>query len=94
MADGFALPCFAASILCYSQDVQVWLRLQHSAHLEVAKGAAADGGQVHVGDVGHVERIDLLGVLEDLVGDPLRRWLAAVVVELDAKVLLRAACQM
>ncbi len=62
-----------------------------SAHLKIAVGVAAHGRQVRVRDVCKLELRDGLRELVDLVGDALRRRLAAVVVELDAEVLLGAA---
>mmetsp|Transcript_40488 Transcript_40488/g.67824 ORF Transcript_40488/g.67824 Transcript_40488/m.67824 type:complete len:598 (+) Transcript_40488:91-1884(+) len=72
------------------QELQVVGHAVDHLHLKVAELRHANLGEVHVGDVRHVERGHLLSVAVDLVSDLLGRGLAASVVELDAPVLVRA----
>ena len=60
-------------------------------NLKVAELGDASLGEVHVGDVRHLERVHGLGEAVNLVGDLLGRGLAGGVVELDPPVLLGAA---
>mmetsp|Transcript_17958 Transcript_17958/g.38575 ORF Transcript_17958/g.38575 Transcript_17958/m.38575 type:complete len:228 (-) Transcript_17958:206-889(-) len=70
---------------------QVVIHGVHDLNLEVTKLGGADLGQVYIWQISKLQGGNLHGLPIDLVSDPLRRRLTSTVVELNAKIIVRAA---